>query len=371
MTRIVVFGATGYTGRLVTRQLVAAGLRPVVAGRDADRLDALRAEHGGLPGAVANATDPASVRAIVEKGDVVVSTVGPFTRYGRAAVDAAVDAGAHYVDSTGESDFMRYVFDTAGPRAAEAGVALLTASGFDHVPGNLAGALALREAGADARRVDICYAVLPPGGSVRGLGVSSGTRATLLGCLLSPVEALRGGRLVTRPYLREVQVFHRDEGRPLPAALWSGNEARTLPRLAPQLTDVATYMGGFGALVRLAPVASWPLGLAGALPPLRRLAMKAATPALRVTGQGPDSASRDATRSRVLATVRDATGRELASVRLDGGDPYDLTAGFIAWIAGRLSTGAVTGSGALGPVEAFGLDALNAAAEALGLRRTG
>ncbi|WIX76832.1 hypothetical protein QRX50_36205 [Amycolatopsis carbonis] len=66
--------------------------------------------------------------------------------YGEPAVRAAITAGAHYLDSTGESQFIRQIFEHYGPGARAAGCALLTAFGYDHVPGNLAGALALRDA---------------------------------------------------------------------------------------------------------------------------------------------------------------------------------------------------------------------------------
>jgi len=368
--RIVVFGATGYTGRLVTAELVAAGYRPVVAGRDRARVDALRAHHGDLPGAVADAADAASVRRLVGPGDVLVATVGPFTRFGRPAVDAAVAAGAHYLDSSGEAEFLRHVFDDAGPRAERAGVVLLPASGFDCVPGNLAGALALRDAGGEARRVDVAYQVVPPGGRLRRLGVSSGTRATMVASALSPVEALRAGQLVTLPYGREVRAFQQD-GTVLTGALWAGTEARTLPRLAPQLTDAATYMVAGGGPARLARVASYPLAALSRLRAVNRLAGAAAAPALRVTGRGPDPAAQAATGTVVLATVSDATGRQLAAVRLQGVDPYLFTGRIMAWIAGQLAAGTATGRGALSPVEAFGVDQLEHAVAAAGLPRAG
>jgi hypothetical protein len=72
----------------------------------------------------------------------------------------------------------------------------------------------------------------------------------------------------------------------------------------------------------------------------------------------------------VAAVARDAQGAELATVDLAGPDPYDLTAAFLAWGAITARDGAIHGTGALGPVEAFGLDPLAAAAEAAGLRRT-
>src|SRR4051794_34339758 len=109
--RIVVFGATGYTGELTARALVERGAMPVLAGRDADRVARLAAELGGLESAVADVDRPGSVRALVERGDVLVTTVGPYLRFGEPALEAAVDAGAHYFDSTGEGPFIRRVFD--------------------------------------------------------------------------------------------------------------------------------------------------------------------------------------------------------------------------------------------------------------------
>src|SRR3954451_679728 len=157
--RIVLFGATGYTGDLTARAMVQRGLRPVLAARGRERVEALAAELGGLETMVADVSAPATVRALVERGDVLVSTVGPFQRFGGPAIEAAIDAGAHYLDSTGEAPFIREVFEAYGPRAQAAGIGALTAFGYDWVPGNLAGALALQEAGDQATAVDIGYFV--------------------------------------------------------------------------------------------------------------------------------------------------------------------------------------------------------------------
>src|SRR5829696_6726555 len=105
--RIVVFGATGYTGRLVSEALVGSGARPVLAARNAETLEGLAGElGGGLETQTADVGRPESLRALVERGDVLVSCVGPFNEYGDPAVEAAIDAGAHYIDSTGESRFI-------------------------------------------------------------------------------------------------------------------------------------------------------------------------------------------------------------------------------------------------------------------------
>ena len=113
--RIVLFGATGYTGDLTARAMVARGLRPVLAGRTEARVRALAEELGGLEWATADVERAGSVRALVERGDVLVTTVGPFARHGEPAVRAAIDAGAHYLDSTGEPSFVRAVFERHGP----------------------------------------------------------------------------------------------------------------------------------------------------------------------------------------------------------------------------------------------------------------
>src|ERR1043165_235173 len=105
--RIVLYGATGYIGGLTARAMITRGARPVLAGRDQGRLSALaaRLSQAGheteLETAVADA-EPGPLRDLIGPGDVLVSTAGPFVKVGRPAVEAAVDAGAVYLDSSGE-----------------------------------------------------------------------------------------------------------------------------------------------------------------------------------------------------------------------------------------------------------------------------
>ncbi|MGH2969070.1 MAG: saccharopine dehydrogenase NADP-binding domain-containing protein, partial [Solirubrobacteraceae bacterium] len=120
-SRIVVFGATGYTGRLVAERLVAQGARPVLAGRSESRLAELAERLGGLETARADAMRRNSVFSLVRPGDVLVSTVGPFAKWGEAAVRASIAAGATYLDSTGEPVFIRRVFEELGAPAARNG----------------------------------------------------------------------------------------------------------------------------------------------------------------------------------------------------------------------------------------------------------
>ena len=93
---------------------------------------------------VASVDDGPSLRALVDGADVLINCAGPFTYAGEPVVRAAIDAGVHYVDSTGEQSFMRMVFDRYGPDAERRGLALVPACGFDYVPGDCIARLVAR-----------------------------------------------------------------------------------------------------------------------------------------------------------------------------------------------------------------------------------
>ena len=376
--RIVLFGATGYTGDLTARALVAAGVRPVLAGRRPEPLRSLAAELGGsgepLEVRVADVSNPATVRDLVDRGDVLLTTVGPFSRWGRAAVEAAVSAGAHYVDSTGEGSFVRSLVGEHGPLAADAGSVLLTAFGYDYVPGNLAGALALRAADAvgTASAADVAY--FNTGASGMG-GASGGTRASALEMISGGGYALRDGGLVRqRPGSELLRV--RAGGHVRPAVAVPATEHFFLPRLTPSLRSVRVGLGWFGALTPAVAVASRAAGALDWVPPLRTGLGRVVGPLTRrVAGGssgGPDEQARARTGSLVMADVRGPVGDLLAHVELTGPNGYTLTADLLAWAARALAglmpgLGAPARAGALGPVEPFGLDTLQAACAEAGL----
>jgi short subunit dehydrogenase-like uncharacterized protein len=352
--RIVLFGATGYTGELTARALADRGVRPVLAARRRDRLEALAAGLGGLETRVADAGDPASLRGLVGRGDVLVSTVGPFSRMGEPVVRAAIGAGAHYLDSTGESAFIRAVFERHGPAAEAAGCGLLTAFGYDWVPGNLAGALALRDAGPAATRVEIGYFLT--GGASAGVA-SGGTRASALEVLLAPGFVLRDGRVVTEPTARRVRGFDLG-GRRAEAVSVGGSEHFALPRVAPGLRDVGVYLGLPGIPARAAQLAAAGTALAGQLPGGRDALGTILRPLARGSAGGRDAEGRARTGALVGAEAFDARGTQLAAVRLTGVNPYDFTAAILAWGAQAAAEGGLRGTGALGPVDGLGLEAL-------------
>jgi short subunit dehydrogenase-like uncharacterized protein len=375
--RIVLYGATGYIGGLTAWAMVASGARPVLAGRDQGRLAAAAtrlaqvASGAQLETAVAGTEGPGPLRQLLEAGDVLVSTAGPFVKIGRAAVAAAVDAGAVYLDSSGEPPFIRQVFEEFGPRAERTGAVLLTAFGYDYVPGNLAGALALQAAGPAATRVRVGYFV---GGNIRK-GTSAGTRASVAGVLLEPGYAFRGGRIVTERSAAHVVSFEIDGKRRQGFSIGS-SEQFALPRLRPAgaggaagqapLTDVGVYLGWFGGAARLVQAAA---ALGTPLARLTGVRRVLDAQARRIQRSRAQPGAVQAIRSDVVAVAGDAGGRQLAAVHLTGGDPYSFTAPILAWAAGEAAAHGVRPAGALGPVEAFGLASLKSACADAGFFR--
>jgi short subunit dehydrogenase-like uncharacterized protein len=377
--RIVLYGATGYVGALTARAMVASGVRPVLAGRDRGRLNALAArlaQQGDgteLETAVAGTAGPEQLQDLIGAGDVLVSTAGPFMKIGRPAVAAAVNAGAIYLDSSGEPPFIRQVFEAFGPRAEQTGAVLLTAFGYDYVPGNLAGALALQAAGPAPTRVQVGYFVR---GNIRK-GTSAGTRASVAGVLLEAGYAFHGGRIVTERTAAHVTSFEID-GKKRQAFSIGSSEHFALPRLRPRaagadgipaqapLTDVGVYLGWFGRATRLVRYGSALVAPLSSMPVVRR-ALDAQARRIQRSRAGPGTT--DGIRSDVVAMARDASGKKLAAVHLIGADPYSFTAPMLAWAAGKAAADGVRPAGALGPVEAFGAAALESACASAGFHR--
>jgi short subunit dehydrogenase-like uncharacterized protein len=361
--RIVLYGATGYTGDLTARALVDRGAKPVLAGRSAEKLARLAGElGGGLETATADVSDPASVRALVEPGDVLITTVGPFNRFGAPAVEAAIDAGATYLDSTGEPGFIRRVFEEWGPRAERAEVALLTAMGYDWVPGNLAGALALEEAGDAATRVRTAYFTTGP------FGPSGGTQASAAGALIDTGYAFRGGRIIGERAGKRVRAF--DAAKPGSQALSApGSEHFALPRTFPRLREVDVYLGWFGPRTRAMSVGSAVMDGFFRIPGTKAGANSLIERFVKGSTGGPSAEQRAKSGSHVIGEALDEHGSILASVHLTGDDAYDFTAGMLAWAAMQAAESPLEATGAIGPVEAFGLDELEAGAADAGISR--
>jgi hypothetical protein len=350
--RIIIFGATGFTGRLVAERLAVQGAAPVLAGRSEGPLREL-AERLGVEWRQADALRRNSVFALLERGDVMVSTVGPFAKWGEPAVRAAIAARGTYIDSTGEPEFIRRVFADFGPPAGRAGAALLTAMGYDYVPGTLAAALALEEAGEAAVRADVGYYAF-------GAGTSGGTRASSVGILVNESHAYRDGALRLVRTGERVRSF-TVRGKDRPGISLGGSEHLGLPASFPQLREVNVYLGWFGSLARPLQAASLAGSLAVRVPGARSLMRAVGDRVVGMAG-GPEPGGGI---SWVVGQAFDASGAQLAEVQLSGPEPYGLTADIIAWAAQQEASG----TGALGPVQAFGLRALEEGCRKAGLER--
>ncbi len=159
---VVVYGATGFTGRLVAEYLIgnARGARWAMAGRSADKLAEVR-DLIGAPAdtslIVADAADDASLAAMCARTKVVLTTVGPYQLYGNELVAACTAAGTDYVDLCGEPAWMRHKIDAHADAAKASGARIVFSCGFDSIPFDL-GVLFLQdivtaEAGAPAPRI--------------------------------------------------------------------------------------------------------------------------------------------------------------------------------------------------------------------------
>ena len=141
---LVLFGATGFVGKLTARYLATAAPRKAriaLAGRSPAKLQAVQAEIGGAaaewPLIVADASDQQEVDALAKRTKVVVTTVGPYARYGLPLAQACAYAGTHYADLTGEPLFIRECIDRFHNVAIDSGARIVNSCGFDSIPSDL------------------------------------------------------------------------------------------------------------------------------------------------------------------------------------------------------------------------------------------
>ncbi len=185
---ICVVGATGATGTRVGLAAAAAGLPVVLAGRNRAKLDVLAGEIGGAEVRTIDLDRPGTLDAAFDGVAVVANCLGPATLTGRPVAEAAVRAGVHYVDTTGEPLFCLWLVERLDGPARERGIALVTAAGGSAVPGDFAAACAIADArttaegSGPATSLTLAY-------RIRGMRPSRGT-------LLSEIEITAGGAVI-------------------------------------------------------------------------------------------------------------------------------------------------------------------------------
>ncbi|HET9450757.1 MAG TPA: saccharopine dehydrogenase NADP-binding domain-containing protein [Aggregicoccus sp.] len=212
---VVLWGATGFTGRLVAEALARGkhGARWALAGRDAKKLEQLRAWLASmdpacarLPLLLADAADPASLEALAQRARVVCTTVGPYARYGDALVAACVRTGTDCCDLTGEVQWMRRMVDAHHAEAQRTGARIVHACGFDSIPSVL-GTLMLQEHMRTQHQGHL-DAVRFYMGRMRG-GVSGGTVGSMLQALDEAMQDRGVRRVLGSPYALDPDPRHR------------------------------------------------------------------------------------------------------------------------------------------------------------------
>lgn len=203
---LIVWGATGFTGKLVVEYLLARygvdqELRWAIAGRSENKLETLRNELGDaageLPILTADSHDRPSLDALTGKTRVVISTVGPYAKYGSELVATCVEQGTHYCDLTGEVHWIRRMIDQHEATAKISGARIVHACGFDSIPFDIGVLYLQREA---VRRFGKpCTSVKMRVRAMKG-GASGGTIASMLNIMQEAKADREVARTLVHPY---------------------------------------------------------------------------------------------------------------------------------------------------------------------------
>jgi short subunit dehydrogenase-like uncharacterized protein len=340
MASIVLFGATGFTGRLTAAALARRGADFAIVGRDPEKLKALATEVDPAEMHVADASDVGSLVEALKGADVLLTCVGPFERYGDTALEAALRAGVNYVDSSGEGTFIDKMIEQRDAEAHRAGIALAPAVGFDETPGDLA--VELASDGMENPTIAVTYSVPLTG--------SRGTIRSATKILISKGPFLKEGET------RWVRAGELERWAPMPHPLGPRRSVSfplALLRLAPRGRSLA----GLETYVTVGHIEH--TGLRYAFP-LLKFAVEKTPDALieRFLARQPEGPEGDQ-RSRpwtILAEAR--SGEKWRNVSIVGSDLYGTTAETLSTAALNMARPGFNLSGVISPVQAAGRDAL-------------
>ncbi len=244
--RIALYGATGFTGRLVASELAARGEAFVVSGRRAQKLDALAAEHpnADVETRVATIDQPQSLDAMLEGVEVLINCAGPFTDLGPPVAEAAVRNGAHYFDTTGEQPFIKWAQTNLDEKAARQGVVVVPSCAYEYATGDFAARVAVD---SGARHLGICYAV-------RDFAMSRGTKKSVVRSVSNEGYTFVDGHLQRRKPAYRLFDVPLPGGRRVTGAWFGGGEPLTVPRYADveQVENCLAVGKTTGRLMRLA-----------------------------------------------------------------------------------------------------------------------
>ncbi|MDY7226413.1 saccharopine dehydrogenase family protein [Hyalangium rubrum] len=334
--RWMLYGASGFTGRLIAEEAVRRGHRPVLAGRSHEKL-APMAERLGLEMVVAGLEDVRALVASLEGLPLVLHAAGPFVQTSEPMVQACLATGAHYLDITGEIP----VFENTFRHDAEArsrGVALMSGVGFDVVPTDcLARHVAERVPGAHELQLAIAT------GSV----ASAGTAKSALGMLPQGGRVRRGGALLPWPVGKGVRrVRFADAERTVLPIPWGDLVTAWHTTNIPNITTYMALPNVAARAMRFTyPLLKHVLSVDAVRQGAERL--------IDARMQGPNEVARTEHRSHIWAEARAADGRK-AEAWLEMPEGYAFTA--VAALRAVEEVLARKPQGALTPAGAFGAD---------------
>jgi short subunit dehydrogenase-like uncharacterized protein len=351
---VVVYGATGFTGRLICAELQRRKVRFAVAGRDRDKLTALAATLATAQPEVLVAAldDRPALEAAIARGRVVLACAGPFARMGEPVREAALAAKRHYLDITGEAEYM-LATAARDDEARARGVALVNAVGFDVVPTDAAAVLASEAAGGKPELLRIAI-------QVHGRA-TQGTTRSMLAHVDKGGLAYIAGKYVPEPVAtdRWQAAFPPPIGDRVCVSIPWGDLA-TAPRSTGART-IRLYVAVSPTVARVMPLA----GLASkalSWGPAKRLAEHWVSS----LPEGPSDAER--ARGRCAAVAEAQNGARTARAWVTAGDGYDFTAVAAVECAVRAAADGFDKKGALTPTQAFGARSLLEALAPHGVR---
>lgn len=339
----VLYGATGYTGVLLAEEAALRGHRPLLAGRNAEKLRAL-GERLKLEWKAVPLEDAEGLRALLKGAAVVLHAAGPFAQTSKPMADACLEVGCSYLDITGELP----VFEALFARDAEARakkIALIPGVGFDVVPSDcLAAHVASKLPGADT--LDLALAALGQ--------PSAGTAKSLVGILPDGGWVRRDGALVSYPLGKGIHTvrFSNREAQVVPGPIADLVTAWHSTKI-PNITVSLAIPSGLARSLKV----TWPLGVLG-LPLvgglLRSRSLRARIDAaIEKRTHGPDAAQRAQDGSALHARVSTKAGA-FAEGWMDTSSGYEFTRH--AAISAVEQVLAKRPEGALAPSQAFGAD---------------
>jgi short subunit dehydrogenase-like uncharacterized protein len=351
---IVVFGATGYTGRRVARVLDRTGLPFRLAGRSPEKLAALRETLASRPHTLtADVAAPGTLPALFDNTRVLINCAGPFTDLGEPVARLAATHGVHYLDLTNELSYA-YRLRQYDALARQTGAALVPACAFEVAIADCLAALGARDLPRPLRSVDLVY-VLPDG------VMSYGTRLSALKTFARSWLAYRGGKWVQRLPGGAVRsgVIH---GRPYRALAFPSCEAVTVPAHL-DVNDVQAW---------LAVSRRW-AGVAAALLPLLSLLLRtplSALIALSLRHLVPPPPEDSTHNSRFVVQVELTHVHGTRTLTARGDDPYGLTAEIAAYAAQQMLAKGYDRRGVLAPAQALEAEAFVGWLDGRGVERS-